>query len=475
MKKRLNFIKLILIILLFTSLLSFSACNEENKDKSKSNDVIQLWYNFYFVRNEKELFNSIIENAKDYCETNNIPLEIVGFDEKILSYEDYVFKRNLAAESGNMIIIEHASNLSDLSKSHADYTKLKIYDNILSPYKNRFVIPIGRVLKSSFIDNEILDYYNIDTSENPVITYDDYLGIKQELKKRGAKFELKNEDFYETVRFYLNLNGLLYINSNSDILKDNDKLKESLKKSIFGMCEDIILYDDAKLDDFNKIIKFPSKGLETYDTNSGLYLKKVQNCEFYPSYPYKPSWFEKEAHIDDPSKKTFIIDYFGVNNLIAHKGASLFVYKKITNEKIYDLADYILTQSSYILSYNSIIFAPVIYSKSVLNELKLNENFEYTGAASEEESKVINATYDIFAKDEVKSKEIADAYFSDVVIVRDIEFLVYDAIHEIAEKLSEYSGKNLSLDKFDSKDEEINKLVDKKIDDFIKQLILQIN
>ena len=160
MRKNCNYISLILLILLFISLLTFSACDIGNKNKNNSNDKIQLWYNFDWIQGEEELFHSIIENAKDYCETNNIPLEIVKFDDETLSYEDYVFKRNLAAESGNMIIIEQATNLSDLVKNHADYTKLKIYDNLFSPYKNRFVIAIGRILKSSFIDNEILDYYN---------------------------------------------------------------------------------------------------------------------------------------------------------------------------------------------------------------------------------------------------------------------------------------------------------------------------
>ncbi len=476
-------IKCIVFIFILLFLITFTACiNKNNNDivkNNSSNDKIQLWYNFDYNSNDEQLTYALIDNAKKFCDLNNIPLEIVKYDSEILSYEDYAFKRNLAAENGNMIIIDSISYLSDLAKHHADYAKIKIYDNLLSPYKDRFCIPIGRSLKSSFIDNAILDFYNIDTPERPAITYPEYLEIKQKLKNSGARFEINNGDFYETIRYYLYINGLLYLNKNDEILKDNNKLKEAIKKSIYEMCEDIILYNEASLNEFEKIIRVPSTGFEIYDSNSNLHLKEFQNCDNFSVTLISPKWFKLLYNVNEnPSNKTYIIDYFGANDLSIIRTPGIFIHKKITNDKIFDLANFLLEQSSYIYGKtNKITSAPLFYTDKVLNELKLNENLEYIGEdASDEEKRIINATFDIFAKNEVKSMEIADAYFYDDILVKNIESLIYDTIHDIAKKLSGGSSENsLSLENFNNKDEKINRLVDEKIEEYINQLILEIN
>lgn len=460
------------LIIIFILLLIFTACDNE-KNKS-NNDKIQLWYGYRYIPHNEQLIEDIIDYAKTYCDANNIPLDIFKFDNETMTYKDYIFKRNLAAESGNMIILDDITDLSDLAKTHADYTKLKIYNNLLSPYKNRFCIPIGRDLRTSFFDNSILDYYQIDKTEKLVITYTDFLQIKQEMKKKGARFEPKNEDLYETVKYYLNNNGLLYINKQDDILKDNNKLKEALKKTLFDMCNDIIIYNNASLEEFHPLFRRSSKGFELFDANSKLYLNNYSRSYTSPTYI---NWFNHE-NVKDCSNKTYIIDYFGVDYFNNGHTLSLFIYKKITNEKVYDLANYVLKRSDYMYRQSSDkpLFTPILYTNKLKNKLGLNEKLEYIGLASDDERKIINYTYNMLAKDEVKSKEIADAYFSDHDILRDIESLIYDTIHEIAEKLSEDSSENnLSLENFNSENEEINKLVDKKIDEFIKQLILEIN
>ncbi len=474
MKKRNNYV---ILVVAFIFLTIFTACYNINSEKNvirenkHNKDFIQLWYNI-----DDELYYNIIKDIKDYCERNNIFLDTVKFDDKTLSYEDYIFKRNLASEKGNMIIIDDILYISDLAKSHADYTKLKNYNNLLDPYKNRFCIPIGRALKSSFIDNGILQYYNINLPKKSVITYVDYLELKQEMKKRGARFEPKNEDFYETVKYFLNSNGLLYINKRDEIFKNNNNLKKLLKKTIYDICNDIVIYDNIEMFEIEELIKIPFKGFEIYDIKSSLYLKKWNIYDSSYKFPMQALWFENK-YMEETFNKTFIIDYFGVDYFNLGKSLSLFLYKKITSEKVYDLANYILDQSSYVYGRDKLLIsAPVLYTDKVLEELKLNKNLEYMGKTSEHNKKIINDTFDIFAKDEVKSKEIADAYFTDITIVSSIETLIYDTIHEIAEKLSEGKSRDeLYLENFDSENEEINKLVDSKIDEFIKQLILQIN
>jgi hypothetical protein len=342
MKKINKHIPFIIIFIL----LIFTSC--DNEQSKSNNDIIQLWY-YEHPSSSDQIIGDVLVAAEDYCDKNNLSLEIVKFNNDTLSYKDYVFKRNLASENGNMIIFDTISELSDLAKRHADYNKIEIYDNLLSAYKNRFCIPIGRRLKTSFFDNNILEYYQIDNSEKPVITYTDFLQLKQDMKKKGARFEPKNEDLYETVKYYLNINGLLYINRQDEILKDNDKLKEALKKTLLEICEDIIIYNNSSLEEFYKSFGWSSFGFELYDTNSKLYLKKIENEIGLYNSPIYIGWFE-DARIKGFSNKTFIIDYFGVDYSNFGKTYSLFMDKKITNEKIYDLMNYILEQTSSLFS-----------------------------------------------------------------------------------------------------------------------------
>lgn len=485
--KKYNYIFLLLTILSLIFIFCAKLSNEKFsvKNKKSDNDLIRLWCNFERKYYSEEFKYYITRNAMIYCKRNNISLEIVEFDPKILSYEDYVFKRNLAANNGNIIIIDDLSSLSDLDNNHADYSKLKVYDSLLEPYKNRFCIPIGRLLKSSFFDNAILEFYNIDIPQSPVITYTKYLEIKQELKERGANFEHKNDDFYETIKYYLYKNGLLYINRQDKILKEGNKFKESLKKTIYDLCEDVVLYDESKIDNFAKIDIPSYMGLEMYDRNSKLSLKEEHFWDSSFISIIDPMWFRhKDANT---AGKTFIIDYFSLNckEYLRLKSPSLFIHKKISNDKIYDLADYILEQSSAIFCLKTDVmrYSPILYTDNVLNELKLDNNLEYLGRIHEHTSrnintdvrKIISAAFDVFVKDEISSKEMADEYFTDIEILWSIESLMYDVIIEISEKLSgKNSENNLYLDGFNREDMELNELVDNKIDEFIQQLVIRL-
>src|SRR5699024_4575013 len=125
----------------------------------------------------------------------------------------------------------------------------------------------------------------------------------------------------------------------------------------------------------------------------------------------------------------------------------------------------------------NILYTPILYTEKLLKTVKINSDFEFTGRALENEThrEIINAVFNIFAKDKIKSKEMADEYFADVEIVRSIESFVYDTIQEIAKKLSgSNTSYNLSLNRFDKNDDEINKLVDEKIDEFMQQLIVKL-
>jgi len=50
------------------------------------------------------------------------------------------------------------------------------------------------------------------------------------MKESGAKFKVTPTEYEEILDYYLDKNGLKFVNEDSAVLKDNDKFKESLKK-----------------------------------------------------------------------------------------------------------------------------------------------------------------------------------------------------------------------------------------------------
>ena len=448
-----------MLILIIIIILLLSSCSKANDDNTK----IQLWYyDFDNAGYYSDAVRGIISKAETFSKTNNIPLEIIGYNENTISHEDYVLKRNAAAAAGNIIIIDDARYMHDIAKQHADYTKLDNYNNLLSAYKDRFCIPLGVGYRSLYIENEAINYYGIDTEE-PLITYSDYLEIKQSMKERGARFELNTTEFYELLDYYLNMNGLLFIDEESEILKDDNKFKEMLKKSILEVCNDIILYNDSKLE-YNNKTKKRYGDFHIYDENSQLNL----SGDIMQAYSLMEHG-QFSGFRDDIFNKTFVID-----PETTFLSPCFYMYKKITNDKIYDLANYIVTESTYLMVTTSRPFySPVFDMDKTKEKLSLDSNWQYTGIykmnadrGQEVDKRVvtlINSVYEMLVKNNEKSRLIANYYYYN----KDYRYKITNFASEIVESLA---SKN-----FDYKNEEVNKMIDDKIDEFMTNFKVHYN
>ena len=414
MKKRYIAI-LIIIIMITTSLMILISCVKKdnskvdnfttNKDDLKDNNVkksadkIQLWYYTGIDDNYTEYVLKIVDSAKKFCSANNIPLETFGYDVETLTIEDYKLKRNTAAASGNMIIIEDINYIRDLSKLHADYTKLDNYDKLLSAYRDRFCIPLGSQYSANYIETYAIQYYGIST-DKLIITYIDYLKIKQEMKKKGAKFELNHKELAYLMNYYLHMNGLLYIDEESKFLSNNDNLKEILKKTILDILNEIILYYNGNLDTYKNTTD--SMFMQRiYDKNSGLVLenskaKSIKNL-------IEPRDFLRQ--IEDVDNKIFYYNPFGFSY-----SPSFFMHKKITNENIFDLANHIVSEETYLFANERYIYyAPIFNIDKAKDILKVNNNLEFVGEYEGDSRirEIINYAYEMLVKNENTSKEIS--------------------------------------------------------------------
>lgn len=445
-------------------LILLTSCNNGSSDK----EVIQLWY--YNFGKEENVSDRLATKIEIYCEKENIPLKIFRYDKSIMSYQDYAFKRNVAAASGNFITIDDARNLINISKDHADYTKLVNYDNLLSVYKDRFCIPIGINYWIISTSNEAMEYYGIDTSKKRVITYSEYLYRKQIMKEKGARFALNNRDRYEIIDYCLNLNGLLFVDKDNSDIKSADKFSKMIRKSIFDICENIKLYSNGTLSTDKGYVKSFAEDFHIYDKTSNLNLSDAE--EMTPIIITRYLFRE----IEDIFNKTLVF-----NPRLLGYSPSLYVNKKITNDKVYEVANFIISDSNYsMLVYENLTprtaLTPTFDTANIKEMLQVNDDWEYVIRANEyietEETSIINEIYRMIINDEKTSKELVDNYYlnsyyntSDDNYMLAIRDFIENTIISMARELS---GGSLSLEKFDPESEEINKEIDDKIKEFVK-------
>lgn len=441
--------KITLIIFIIAILFTFMSCNY----KKNNNAEIQLWYYDYGYQTlYYEDTMNLITNIKLFCDKNKIPLKVNKYSKNTLSYNDYVLKRNLAAMNGNMIIIEDLKYMWDLSEHHADYSKLENYDNLIDSYKGRFCIPIGIDQGTGMIERSILDYYSIELSKS-IITYNEYLEIKNQMKDKGAKFYLNRLEFNEIIDYYRTKHDLMYVNVTNEIFNNLDKLKIALKSSIIGICDDYIKYNESKLD-LNEL--YNPKYTNVYDVNSEL---KV--------------YFRPGIWIPLSNYKLYIQDneliYNGISLVYSSKSSispCFFMHEKITNDRTWDVANFIVSESSYkTISGWHHKYLPTFKSKKVRDILELDEEFNYNGpykiAAEQGEEKSIKISKHINEISEmvIKNKETTDLIADYCFNNNDYSNNNYIFIANIVEELSKIN--------FDYKNEEASKMLDTEIDKFI--------
>lgn len=229
--------KKILAIILLAMIILLSSCSTNN-----NNDTIQLWW-YNHVSGEGystyiEDIENIVVKLKNYCNSNNIPFEVVNYTNKMITYEDYILKRNVAMAKGNVIILDYIGNMHDLTNINVDYSKLENYDKLLNAYKDRFCIPLGVASFAIDINNEAIEHYGISTKRN-VISYYDYLEIQHQMMQKGAKFKLNLYAYYNIIDYNRMKNNIYYLNENSKMLKNKEEFKAAIKKTIIDSYEDV--------------------------------------------------------------------------------------------------------------------------------------------------------------------------------------------------------------------------------------------
>lgn len=448
----------ILALTLVVSFMILSSCSQKS-----DNATIQIWtydYNNSSVYGYTTAINNIVIKLGIYCENNNIPYEVVKYNENTLAYEDYILKRNTAMANGNMIIIDNVKNLQDIANHHADYSKLVNYNNLMSAYKNRFCIPVGVGHRALAINNEAIKYYGINIESN-VMSYYDYLKIIQQMKEKGAKFKLNMKTHKDIIHYYMMKNSIRYLDGKSEILNNKEDFKATIKKTLIDICEDFKLYN-KDIKNFDYLNETESEVYDyVHDEISGLTIMDFGGNFGYNTY-LLANYSDFSKLKDNILNTSFIVD-----SDYTYRSPCAYMYKKVTNDKIYDVFNQILDESYFnLINSSSNIYAPVLDTEKIKEYMEVDENWEHTGLLKaqvredDEKSVVVlntvNDAYRMLVKDKDKAKHLADTYYSN----NDFYIKIYRQIFSL---ISNYLINN----NFDYNKKEVDDIINKQLDDFI--------
>lgn len=261
----------IVFFLLIIVTLTISSC------KSKiDTDVVKIWW--YKQPDGYNAYNYTVqialEEIKAYARNNNMKIEVTKFYEDILSYDDYILKRNAAVESGDVdILFDTVSNLHSLRNKNGDYTKINTYKNIFDSFKGYYCLPLCYYTSAKVMNNEVLKLYNINCDK--VITMDEYYEIKHMLRNYGAKFEFNAMEVVELVDRYYRKNNVAVIEEDGKYTVNKDSVKQTIY-DIYRDITDNYNHENIENNSINKV----------YENNSGIIFSSkslygISSCDIF--------------------------------------------------------------------------------------------------------------------------------------------------------------------------------------------------
>lgn len=449
MKKIFLFLSIILIAIL-------TSCSEQTGEEK---DIVKIW--LYKYENDI-LYNHIVESAVDrimfQADLDDIEIDIKQFSQSELGYDDYILKRNLAIEHGDLdMAFDTAASLYALRDKAGSYDRIKNYENIFDNFKNQYCIPLCTDLRVNFVNNDVLTKYNIQPKN--VITLDEYYDIKQRMKATGAGFELNSGEFNELVDYYYRKNDL-------KILKDQKGLYVDKVAVLAAVRE---LMGDIKSNyDYDYIIE---------DTNDFDYkiIEKKSGYEFSGlMYNYKAlNYNDFSKNHPSIENNTIVIwdnNCYNFYNYSNFAMPCLFIPKNSKSSNVYAIADTLFSDGFQISLYDSGYAGVITNLNSTRDLIGFDEDWNYIGVRNLTDvdgNKVALKSYPI--KEEEKLYE---------VLTKGYEIVMNMDMSHFFSSVKYY----WSLNKFVAdtvvaaiKDEKILEDFDKMADDFIMNLNISSN
>ncbi len=361
MKRIYMFLSIILIAIL-------TSCSVQTGGEK---DVVKIWWYKY---EENISYNSIAEAAVErityQANLDDIEIDVKQFSQSDLSYNDYVLKRNLAIEHGDLdMTFDLAGNLYDLKDKAGSYDRMKNYENIFDNFKNQYCIPLCTVLRVNFVNNDVLVKYNIQPKN--VITLDEYYEIKQGMKASGAKFKLNAGEFDELVDYYFIKNELKILKDQKGLYVDKTAVLTAVRELVHDIKSNYdyeYIINDSN--DFDYKIVEEKSGYEF----SGLpYNYEALNYnDFVRNHP--PIEDYTIVLLDNNSNR-----FYTYSNLVV---PCLFIPENSKSSNVYTVADTLFSDGFQISLYDSGYRGVITNLDSTRDLIGFDEDWNYVGVKS---------------------------------------------------------------------------------------------
>lgn len=356
--------KLYILLVLIMLICMLVGCNNRTtigNDIEDSNQV-HLW-TYSFEVDGNYMRDYIISSFSSYSKENKIDLIIHQYTSDELSFKNYLFKRNLAIESGKVdLCLDCISTYEQIENKAIDYaSKLKNYSNLIENLKGYSCIPVALTSRCIRVSRDILDKYNVTCSN--FIDIEEYLDIKQYMKDNGANFKLNYPEYKELQQYYLMRNGVGF-NNDKDI--DEDILLRCIEDIYTAITKE---YDEKKIleHDF-----FRDKYIVDKCSNEGIY-KEIGFCKLCAA-----SRQQLYKDIDYYDEYVFFID----NQLDSFRSNSenygIFMSGE-ANEGAIKIVDYFLGESYQMSLYDSFYDGFIIDTNKFRTHIGIDEKFNYIG------------------------------------------------------------------------------------------------
>lgn len=446
-------------IYLFFTIVVIAVLSSCFRHADKEKDIVKIWW----YKQEGDTFqNYVVENAinriESYAELNDIEIDIRQFLHSDLSYNDYMLKRNLAIEHGDLdMTIDLPGNLYGLRDIAGSYDRIKNYENIFDNFKNQYCIPISTDLRVNFVNNDALIKYNIQPRN--VITLDEYYEIKQRMKADGAEFKLNAGEFSELVDYYYRKNGLKILNDQKRIYID--------KKAILTAVHELI-YDIKNNYDYDYFIKNPGD----FDYRI---IEKKSGYEFSGlRYNYLALNYN-EFRRNLPSIKNNTIVLWDENCYIFYEYSNyimpcLFIPRNSKSSNVYTVADTLFSDGFQISLYNSGNAGVITESDDVRGLIGFDENWNYVGVKNITDVEGNKYSLKIYPHEE--EEKLYEVLTKGYEIIRNMDMSYFFSNVRYFEDLNSFIG-NTAIEAI--KDDKILENLDIIVDDFIINLNVSSN
>jgi hypothetical protein len=385
-----------ILMLIITVIVLTVSCSQQEED-----ETVSIWmYKYEGSHSINELKDFIESQILYYTEENNINVEVIVYSNKEMAEEDYILKRNLALEHGEVDIIigDMYSGMHQASKYAADYTMMSNYENIFDNFKGQPFIPLASMMNTIILDKQVLESYGVESDK--YITLDEYFEIKQKLKSAGARFKYEAEEHQQLLGYYINKNDLKMISENGQFTID----RQTAIKTVREIAGDIAKNYDTNIYTIKEEIKSNnnSERIIYYEELGRSFSQKGQ----YNSLKFLSFTADISLPFED---YTVVIENELENSML--RIPCMLINKDSSKENTYILASFLLSDKFQSRLYNNITaYSAITDTPQVRQDTGYNDDRSYkyepgktkiynkrlTGKDIKELIPVVQEAYEIF-------------------------------------------------------------------------------